>query len=563
MRADDWIVDYLVKKGVTDVFGIPGLVVMDFLYAVDRRKPDITPHLSYHEQGGAYAACGYAQATGKVGVAYATRGPGFTNMLTAMADAYYDSIPTMFFTAHSTPKLVSEMRVMNNQEIDTVELAKSITKKSYRIDDIKELKTAIIQAYGIAVSGRKGPVFLDIQTSVFSQEVEDAEIEFKTDDKSGVEVVIGEIEKQISTSNRPVILIGNGARGEGNGDLINKIANRFKIPVLSSRAGQDIVPKSDKYYGFVGSRATRYSNFILSKTDFIIAIGNRMAFPVNSKSFSPIVKNAKSIRIDVDDKEFIRDIPNCKNFCCDVKKVLTSLCSANLYYKNSDKWISVCDKLKSSLDQWDMIPVVKEIRDLMQSCEQGTVFVCDVGNHGFWVTTALAYAGVNNRILYSGSFGALGCALPKAIGAYYASRKPVICFTGDQGVQMNIQELQHIVDNKLPITVVVLNNDSSGMIMEREIAKHGKYLVHTTLDSGYSHPDFEKIAKAYGLEYKRILCNQYNDNHQGVEISIKPMIVEMVVDKDTELNPNLPVGSPCQDLHPPIPRDLYNELDNL
>lgn len=562
MRADDWIVDYLVKQGVTDVFGIPGLVVMDFLYAVDKRKPDITPHLCYHEQGGAYAACGYAQATGKVGVAYATRGPGFINMLTAIADAYYDSIPTIFFTAHYNSQLVSEMRVMNNQEIDTVKLAKSITKKSYRIDNVKDLKQAVVEAYSLAVSGRKGPVFLDILTGVFAQEIEDTDdnIIVQNNDYHKDEL-IKEIEKQISVSKRPVLLVGNGARGKSNSYLINEIAEKFSIPIISSRAGQDIVPASNKYFGFVGSRATRYSNFILSKADLIISIGNRMAFPVNSKSFSPIVMNAKSIRIDVDNKEFIRSIPNCKNFCCEAEDVLKGLMKANLKYEGAGSWIAICEKLKIKLDQWDIIPVIKDIKNLMENCALDTTFVCDVGNHSFWVTTAYAYSGVNNRILYSGSFGVLGCALPKGIGAYYGARKPVVCFTGDQGVQMNIQELQFISNNNIPITIVVLNNDSSGMIMEREVAKHGNYLVHTTLDSGYSHPEFEKIANAYGLEYKKILCNKFGEN--TLKISTKPMIIEMVVDKDTELNPNLPVGKPCQDLYPPISRELYTELDNL
>ena len=140
MRVDDWIVECLINNGVTDVFGIPGVVVMDFLYAVDRKKSQITPHLNYHEQGAAFAAVGYAQSTGKLGVAYSTRGPGFTNMLTAIADAYYDSIPTLFITAHSTLGLEPDMRVMNNQEIDTVALAKSITKKAVRIDDLDILQ---------------------------------------------------------------------------------------------------------------------------------------------------------------------------------------------------------------------------------------------------------------------------------------------------------------------------------------------------------------------------------------------------------------------------------------
>ena len=149
---------------------------MDFLYAIDAGE-GIEPHLSYHEQGGAFAACGYAQTTGKLGVAYSTRGPGVTNMITAIADAYYDSIPCMFFTAHSTQNLVPEMRVMNNQEIDTISLVSSITKYAVRIDKIEDLQKNILAAYNMAMSDRKGPVFIDIFSGLFSQDVCENSIE--------------------------------------------------------------------------------------------------------------------------------------------------------------------------------------------------------------------------------------------------------------------------------------------------------------------------------------------------------------------------------------------------
>ena len=171
MKAADWIIDFLISKGVTDTFGLPGAVVLELLYAMDRRKPELTPHLSYHEQGAAFAACGYAQATGKLGVAYATRGPGMTNMLTAVADAYYDSVPVMFFTAHSSGRKRPEMRVENNQEIDTVALATGITKYAVRIDDAAELQRELQKAYAAAMTGRKGPVFLDIASAMLRQEI--------------------------------------------------------------------------------------------------------------------------------------------------------------------------------------------------------------------------------------------------------------------------------------------------------------------------------------------------------------------------------------------------------
>ncbi len=566
MRADDWIADFLVDRGVTDVFGIPGVVVMDFLYAIDRRKPEITPHLNYHEQGAAFAACGYAQTTGKLGVAYATRGPGFTNMLTAIADAYYDSVPTMFITAHSSETLRSEMRVMDNQEIDTVELAKSITKRAVRIDNIDSLQEEIYKAYLEATTGRKGPVFLDIYNRLFSKEVDGGfklHIEKKQSSIRGEgERFIKRVKQQISESHRPVFLIGNGIRGENKEALIEKISLENSIPVLSSRSGQDIIPGFINYYGFVGSRATRYSNFILSKADVIISIGNRMAFPVRSKSFAPIVEKTRIIRVDIDDSEFERDIPNSECFTLDALTALDLLGKCKLQYADPDGWMKTCNVLKMRLKEWDKNTVISVLVDLLDKSYPESTLVCDVGNHSFWVTTAYAYSKTTNRILYSGSFGSLGCALPKAIGAYYATRKPVICFAGDQGIQMNIQELQFISLYRLPISIVILNNMSSGMIMEREAAKYGDYLVHTTVESGYGYPDFGKIADCYNFEYKRIDCEKEND-HVGIENDTGPRMVEINIGKNTTLEPSLPIGRVCQDLAPYLPRELYEELDRL
>jgi len=560
MRADDWIVDYLVSKDVTDVFGIPGVVVMDFLYAVDRRQPQITPHLNYHEQGAAFAACGYAQATGKLGVAYATRGPGFTNMLTAMADAYYDSVPTMFITAHSTESLEPDMRVMNNQEIDTVSLAKSVTKKAVRIDRIEDLQREVVCAYQIAISGRPGPVFIDFYNALFSKEVDGIEdIPSLTVTENNNEFM-AVIEERIRNAERPIILIGNGARSEENKELIKRISEKNSIPVLSSRGGQDIVPHFSMYYGFVGSRATRYSNFILSKADLIIALGNRMAFPIKSKSFLPIVENAFTIRVDVDNNEFIRSIPNSISFNISVENALKAMNECYLNYDNSKQWIDVCDLLKQELDMWEANSVINNVMEVIRNTEESSPLVCDVGNHSFWVSTAYTYQKAKNRIMYSGSFGTLGSALPKSIGAYYATRKPTICFTGDQGIQFNIQELQFISMNRLPIVIVILNNTSSGMIMEREVAKYGDYLVHTTVESGYGYPNFEKVASCYEIDYIRV---DFDSELKWVRKVDGPLIVELMIDKHTELNPSLPVGKSCQDLSPELPRELYSKLNNL
>lgn len=566
MRADDWIVDFLINKGVTDVFGVPGVVVMDFLYAVDKRKPEITPHLNYHEQGASFAACGYAQTTGRLGVAYSTRGPGLTNMITAMADAYYDSVPVMFITAHSAKKLESNMRVMYNQEIDTVSLVKHITKFAVRIDAIEELQNNVVRACQEAMTGRKGPVFLDIWNELFSVEVDGStyavENNVSINDTENVydeKALIPILKERLNDSKHPIILIGNGARDNKCKEKLRHIADKFKIPILSSRVGQDIVPNSQYYFGFVGSRATRYSNFILSKADLIIAIGNRLSFPIKSKSFIPIVENALFIRIDVDDSEFVRKLPNSLNFKIDSLRALSLMENNDLHYNNSNDWIDICKQLKGNLDYYDKNIVINNIMKIIELSESDATIVCDVGNHSFWVTTAYSYFKATNRIMYSGSFGTLGSALPKAIGAYYATRKSVICFAGDQGIQFNIQELQYISMHSLPIKIVVLNNSSSGMIMERELAKHGEYLIHTTINSGYGYPSFEKLADCFGIKYIRVEATDiYDLNYDNV-----PCIIELIIEQNTILEPSLPIGKPCQDLSPELSRELYDRLNNL
>lgn len=565
MRTDDWIIDFLIKKGATDVFGIPGAVILDFLYAVERREPDITPHLTCHEQGGAYAAVGYAQTRGGIGVAYATRGPGLTNMITAIADAYYDSLPVFFFTAHSSKEPAGDMRVLNNQEIDTVSMVKSITKTAVRIDRADDVKSAVRQAYFSAVSGRKGPVFLDILSSVFSEEIDDGDeddIRLSSPDAESSDRAADEIAGKIRGASRPVFLIGSGARDDKCREALCALSDRYSVPVLSSRAAQDIMPTFKNYFGYVGSRAVRYANFILAKADLIVAIGNRMAFPPRSKSFRPVVERAECIRVDIDSSEFHREIPNCANYNFDAALIARALSGRDLSYNGAAEWLEVCAQLRELLDRFDETPVVRSIRAIIEASDARSPVVCDVGNHSFWVTSAYAYSGRANRIMYSGSFGALGSALPKAIGAYYASHAPVLCFTGDQGVQMNIQELQYISHARIPVNIVIINNRSSGMIMEREKAKYGRHFLHTTTDSGYSFPDFERLAEVYGLEYEKINGGDESAApNRGIHTS--PAVIEIEVDADTPLYPVLPAGNKCQDLFPGLPQELFEKCEAL
>ncbi|MBN1550825.1 thiamine pyrophosphate-binding protein, partial [bacterium] len=471
MKVADYIVEFLIRKGVTDVFGLPGGVVLNFLYALDNRKDEIKAHLCFHEQSVAFAACGYAQAESTLGVAYATRGPGVTNMITGIADAYYDSIPVLFISAHMKDHQEGDMRIEMDQELNPMPLLSSITKYATRVNQAKDVCHEIEKAYYLATTGRKGPVFLDFSAHIFNEDIrtdEDQSFCQQEFEHTSFSELIESIDTALECSQRPVLLIGDGIRQSNTVQYILNVVERIGIPVLSSRFAQDIMPKSALYFGYIGSHALRYSNFILSKADLIISLGNRLSFPVDSKSYGPLVNNTKIIRIDVDETEFLRKIPNSKNFIVNLHDFLPILADSDLKYEGKGKWLSVCRKLKDILQCYDLNDPVNVVSAILRNIGYDTILTNDVGNNEFWVSRAYTYAKAGNRTLFSKSFGAMGCSLPKAIGAHYATQKPVLCFTGDQGLQMNLQELQYIANHDLPIAVVLLNNQSSGMIRSRE-----------------------------------------------------------------------------------------------
>lgn len=572
MTVAEFIVDYLIQQGVTDTFGIPGGVILELLYAMKSRELEITPHLNYHEQTAAFAACGYAQTYGRLGVAYATRGPGIANMITTIIDAYCDSIPVLFITAHSFKSSKSAMRVESDQEIDLIPFMSEITKYAARIDKINEVKPAIETACSVALSGRKGPVILDIDSALLKRKMCYISQDYYKDKRDGentipsglnVSEVADVIYSALDRAKRPVLLIGDGIRQSGTENESIRFAEKVGIPVLSSRFSQDIMSGSPLYYGYIGSHGIRFSNFILSKADLIIALGNRMSFPVESQSYEAVITQANIIRIDIDETEYQRRIPNCRNYLLDIKNLFPELMMEKRVRRASAEWITTCDRLREYLWYEDISYPVEIVAKILNAVTSDIPVVSDVGNNEFWLSRASVYARSEHHILYSKSFGVLGCSLGKAIGVYYSAKKSVLCFAGDQGLQLNIQELQYISRHRLPIVIVLLNNSSSGMIRSREKQRyHSKYVL-TTKDSGYSVPDFSALAKAYGIDhYVYSSLNVVDINDSFVETNA-PCILEVQFSEEIDLTPNLPIGAPCQKMMPELPVEIYEFLNGL
>lgn len=560
MTISEYLVDVLQGKGVTDIFGLPGGVVLDFLYAADR-KNGMAVHLNYHEQGAAFAACGYAQANHQLGVAYATRGPGFTNLITGIADAYSDSIPVLFVTAHSGKAVGHKMRFEKDQELDTVSMVKHITKYAAVVDEEEAACEEIHKACEIAMNGRKGPVLLDFSDALWKKEVKEPK-KRSMEKKTEIEYLsaVDKIIEALESAYRPVILLGDGVWQSGTAETAAAVSKKMNIPVLSSRCAQDAGAICENYYGYVGSHGIRYSNFIFSKADLVISLGNRLAFPADSVSYLGALENKKIIRIDVDRQELTRTIVHSSAYPCELNDVLAELLKRDGNGANRDEWLEVCKNLKARLNEADTNEAVKIVEAILYTVKPDVTLVSDVGNNEFWVSRGYERAASKCRILYSKSFGALGCALGKAIGAYYAKKRPVICFIGDQGLQLNIQELQVIAQEKLPIAVVLLNNNSSGMIYDREKQRYKGHYVHTTRSSGYGNPDFERIVKGYGIDH--VSWNGGEALKSLKEID-GPIFIEIVLDEELGLEPGLPKGNPMQKMTPELENDLYLKLDSL
>jgi acetolactate synthase-1/2/3 large subunit len=567
VKVADYIVQFLVEHGVTDVFGMPGGVVLDLLYSLDARNDLITVHINAHEQASAFAACGYAQASGKLGVAYSTRGPGVTNMVTGIVDAFHDSLPVLFITAHTHIAMLKNIRFEENQEFDTVQLVSGITKYAIKVEKVADIRYVLEYAYSQATKGRPGPVFLDFLTDILRADIDPDELQsYLTEEPDGKDApdyknLIVDIKQALKNSKQPVLLIGDGIHQTSTEVFLRKLIQNLKIPVISSRFVQDLVPDSEYYYGYIGSHATRYSNFILSKCDLLVSLGNRLSYNSASKSFEQFSNQSKIIRIDVDTNEFNRNLPNTVNFYADLKEIMPLLAQESWEIPNHQKWISVCNTLRDTLKNYDIEYPVGLISAILKKLDNDSVLTSDVGNNEMWVSRAYTFSGAVNRILYSKSFGVLGCSLPKAIGAYCATKKPVICFSGDQGFQMNMQELQFMACEKMRISIIILNNNSSGMIRSEQKNKFAHF-VHTTQTSGYSAPNFRAIANAFGIHYSIIEGKQLSD-FNNIHFSIGPQIIEMIIDEDIGVFPKLPNGRPCQDFDPQLDRKLYKRLNGL
>ena len=505
------ILESLKIENVDRVFGYPGGAVLDLYDAVYKNK---FPHiLTRHEQGAVHAADGYARATGRVGVCFATSGPGATNLITGIATANMDSIPLVCITGQVTNPLIGKDSF---QEADIVGITTPITKHNYLVKKIADLPRVIKEAFFIARTGRPGPVVIDIAKDVFTAELdfeypENVKLRGYSGDFTGDEQQVDEVVAALNKAKRPLMFIGGGVTLANQSELIRDIIDITGIPVVSSLMGLGCVSShADGFLGLVGMHGSYASNMAVQKCDLLIGIGVRFDDRVTGKveAFAP---KAKIAHFDVDKAEINKNVFTHYPVVGDLRWSLpifkNHLEMANMDYKNQfagwhEQVVDMSRKNPFNYktnDKWimpqELIAVVSKLVD------DNTIVVTDVGQHQMWAAQYF-----NSRkprqFITSGGLGTMGYGLPAALGAKLGHPdKKVVLFTGDGSIMMNCQEMATAADNNIDIKVVLLHNRVLGMVSQWQRMFYGKRYSQTLL-SGKT--DFVKLAEAMGLAACRI-----------------------------------------------------------
>lgn len=563
MKGSDYIVDYLAKKGVTDIFGYPGATVCHLMDSIEK-DGRIKNHLNYHEQACAFAACGYAQCSGKVGVAYANGGPGYTNLITGIINAYYDSIPTLFICGQvDTFDMVGERKIRQNgiQEIPITRISKPFTKKALKIENENELAEKLEEAFRTATSGRPGPVVLELPANIQRADIKFEDyIEKGALDNNSIDLTI--LVSKLKEAKFPIILAGNGIKMSGLTEEFRAMIKQLKLPVVLSLPAFDLLEFDNDYnFGFIGNNGFRYSNYILWKSDLIVSIGSRLDGKQVGKNKASFIRGAQLIRIDVDVNELSEKVSSNEiQINADAKDVIRFLTSAKLNL-NYEKWIEKCNYLKDKLYGYDFKNYHYMLQKLFDKADVNACFTADVGHHEIFMPQALRLK-ENQRCILSTGLASMGYSLPAAIGASVGKNSQVISLSGDGGIQMNIQELQTIVNEKLPVKVIVFNNNNLGMVREFQERNFNKICCSTTTQYGYTTPNFKKIADAYGLRYTCIEDNDIKKLDEFRFMNNMPEVVELVITEETYLYPRYLRGQRICDMEPRLNKELLDEIES-
>ena len=567
MRVADYIVSFLQDKGVRTVFGYPGGMVtylMDSLY----KNKEIKNCLLYHEQGVSFAACGYGQILGHPTVAYATSGPGATNLVTGIANAWFDSIPVVFLTGQvntNEAKTTERVRQKGFQETDIVDIVRSITKYAVQIMDANRIRYELEKSFFLSQDGRMGPVLLDIPINMMRVEVDpERMVGFvpqccRYDD---LDTGTSTLRTALMNAERPCLLLGNGAHSVP-AEMLQALIRQFDLPYVTSMPAVDLgALVSDHYFGFLGAYGGRTANQIMGTCDLLVSMGSRLDIRQTGFDRKLFASNATLFRIDVDIDELDHRIHEGEVRCHrDLATAVQDLLQNTADSLDHSGWRQQCQQVKNLLAESDRLEPNELIERFSNLVPAEAVITTDVGQNQVWVAQSFQVK-AGQRILFSAGHGAMGYSLPAAIGAYYAHKAPIIAFCGDGGLQMNIQEMQVLARERIPVKIVLVNNRSLGMIRHFQEMYFEDTYAYTVGSGGYTVPDFLAIAAAYGL--RAIRYDPLNDAPiRDILEDGEPVLIEISLSDRTHVSPKGVYNAPLSLQSPELTPELQAELDRI
>lgn len=555
MKLSDYLVKYLIDHNITDVFLINGGALSHIVDSIGANK-SIKYYCFQHEQAAAMAADAYYRSSGKMAAVLCTSGPGATNLITGVAGSWFDSIPVLIISGQVNSwemKGNKKIRQLGFQEMDIVNLVKTITKFSCVVKKASEIRYLLDKAIYVAKSDRPGPVWIDIPINIQQTHINIDKlrpyVKFRNNTVGRIKIAtLNKILKLINNSRRPLILAGNGIHIDGSENIFRIFVKKLGIPVVTSWLAKDLLDEKDPLnIGTVGVYGTRAANFSIQNCDLLISIGSRLDSRQtggNSKSFA---KMAKKIVVDIDRGELTKknikiDVPikSCVRFFLEEILINYSLIKGKdiTLWKNccitwKNKYPIILDKYKNStgdINPYYFLSVVSK------SINASSTIVVDIGSMTAWVMQALA-AKKGQRIISSLGLAPMGYGLPGAIGASIATNKQVVAFIGDGGMQVNIQELQTIINYSLPIKIFVFNNHGYGILKQFQ----DEYFEsrYTASGSGYSAPNFCSISSAYGI--KSVYFKDSKDFYKisKLFLSKKTILCELNISEKQKITPKV------------------------
>lgn len=563
IKVADYIAEFLKNQQVDFVFEVAGGMITHLLDAIYRLQ--YTRIISvHHEQAAAFAADAFGRMRGRPGVAFATSGPGATNLLTGIASCYFDSSPALFITGQVNvheQKGERNIRQLGFQETDIVSMCLPVVKKAWKIQTAEEIAETLSQAWSLAISGRPGPVLIDIPMNIQREEITGSPIQYinrESSARSDLRIKMAVVNEYVASAKRPLILLGGGIRSAAAKAACLQYLDKMQIPVVLSLMGLDILPFDHPLrVGFIGTYGNRFANMALSQADLLIVVGSRLDIRQTGADVESFAQNKTIIHIDCDENEINNRIKNCIPIVADARDFfLAALQSANTPFAPPQSWLDLIAALKEKWPDIDELAGCQGINPnqfmhlLSSASRQAFGYLVDVGSHQMWAAQSLELA-AHQVFLTSGGMGAMGFALPAAIGAALAAdKKPMVIIVGDGALQMNIQEFQTLVRNQIPLKIIVLNNQSLGMI--RQFQDNYFEGRHQSTYWGYSAPDFSAIAKAYGMNARKIaLVSEMEEAIAWLwEASEKPVLLEVMIHPKVNVYPKIAFGRPIHEMEP-------------